>query len=130
VPSSHPLLALLVWLRIFLLFGMPVALIATATILLPLARSTGDEAPWWSPTLIGATAGQVLFLVYLHVLAPRGTLELASGAGAIAGATGANRWIVTFHDDTLDIWADAARSFPTRFASTGDEAITLAKRRG
>jgi hypothetical protein len=43
---------------------------------------------------------------------------------------GANRWIVTFHDDTLDIWADAARSFPTRFASTGDEAIMLAKTRG
>jgi hypothetical protein len=87
VPTGHPLFALLVWLWIFILFGMPVALIATVAILLPLAPSTGPPRPWWVPTLVGATAGQVLFFAYLHALAPRGSLELAPGAGAIAGAT-------------------------------------------
>jgi hypothetical protein len=38
-----------------------------------------------------------------------------------------NRWIVTFHDETLDIRAKSARAFPMRFASSQEEAIALAR---
>jgi hypothetical protein len=66
---------------------MPVGLIATVTILLPLTWLAGNRMPWWVPTLVGAAAGQVLLIVYAHLLSPHGTFAFAPGDGALAGAT-------------------------------------------
>jgi hypothetical protein len=41
-----------------------------------------------------------------------------------------NRWIVTFHDETLDVVASTARAFPMCFAATAEEAIESAKEAG
>jgi hypothetical protein len=43
-------------------------------------------------------------------------------------SAGHDRWIVTFHDETLDVWATTARAFPLLFAMTAEEAIASAKR--
>jgi hypothetical protein len=43
---------------------------------------------------------------------------------------GVSRWMVTFHDETLDVRATAARAFPLRRARTREEAIASAKGAG
>jgi hypothetical protein len=42
----------------------------------------------------------------------------------------AGRWIVTFHDETLEVHAQSAFFFPMVFAATRDDAITCAKAAG
>jgi hypothetical protein len=43
---------------------------------------------------------------------------------------GPRHWIVTFHDEPLDVRAATARAFPLRLAKTREEAIAWAKEVG
>jgi hypothetical protein len=64
-----------------------------------------------------------------HPLYVRG-LEFYSFHRIHPSKGGCGRWIVTFHDETLDVRASAASAFPLRFATTAKEAIASAKQAG
>lgn len=88
-PTSPPpsIAAALVGLFAITMFGAPLSYAATLAVLWPLSRIARDSARrWWTLTIAGAIGGGVLMPVYLHVLAPRGSVEIFPGAGLAAGA--------------------------------------------
>lgn len=64
-----------------------------------------------------------------HPLYGRG-LEFYGFHRVLNPTDGTARWIVTFHDETLDIRARGAIAAPMRFASTVEEAVEAIKRAG
>ena len=61
---------------------------------------------------------------------PKVQEEFVAGAMPPNAKAWGSRWIVTFHDETLDVTAAAAQAFAMRFVTTGEEAIASVKRGG
>jgi hypothetical protein len=93
--------AVLVVMLAFIVFGAPVAYVATAAVVWPaslLLRSAGLVRSW-SLTTIAALAGALLLPVYAHWLAPRGTIDFFPGMGLVSGtAVGWTWWFIAARD--------------------------------
>jgi hypothetical protein len=88
------LVTVLVVLFAFIVFGAPVAYVATAAVVWPvslLLRSAG-WARWWSLTGIAALGGAMLLPAYAHWLAPRGTIDFFPAMGLVSGAVAGWTW--------------------------------------
>ena len=87
-PAPATPASLLVLLWVLVLFGAPLAYVATLIILWPatILLRRWQLLRWWSLSVFAAVAGSVLLHAYASILQPHGTIDLGPGAGAIAGA--------------------------------------------
>jgi hypothetical protein len=82
---------------LLLLYGAPLAYGSTVILLWPIAVLLGESRlfRWWTVTPVSGVAGAIVFPLYLHALAPRGTWDFFPGAGFVAGAaTGCVFWFM------------------------------------
>lgn len=92
-----PIVGVLFLAAILLVYGSPLAYVATLVILWPIAALLRDAEAftWWSLTLVAMVAGGLLFPLYLHAFDPRASWGFFPGAGAAAGAaTGWCFWFI------------------------------------
>lgn len=97
LPQSYSLASNVIWLFIIIAFGAPPSYLVTLLIVWPLSRALAARGRfrWYTVTVASAIAGGFFMPLYLHVLEPRGRIELFPGAGAVAGAaTGIAFWLI------------------------------------
>jgi hypothetical protein len=87
------------------LFGAPLAYGLTLAVVWPLFHllQSAERARGWAMAIVGSIAGGVMFPVYLHLLAPRGTFSFFPGAGYVAGAaSAASFWLIATRSGQRD----------------------------
>jgi hypothetical protein len=101
VPGAPPngVGAVLFFLWLFVLFGAPLAYVASFVVLWPatVMLRRMDLVRWWTVTGVAMIGGAVLLPLYEQVLMPRGTFDIFPGAGLVAGAAvGLSVWLLAF----------------------------------